>query len=141
MFIFSKRSRGNLIGVHADLVRVMELALTITPIDFGIINGVRTCVRQHELFQEGASQLDCPPPSGKLMGRHVTGHAVDFDAFVNNVLTWDEKFYIQIAAAIKVAALRINIPIHWGGDNPTWKDWDHIELDRIAYPDTPGLIA
>ncbi len=136
-FYFSKRSLNNLIGVHADLVRVVNLALTMTPIDFGIINGVRTCLRQHELCSEGASQLDCPPPAGGLMGRHVTGHAVDFDAFVNGVETWDTHYYIQLGGIFKSAAMQLHIPIHWGGDNPHWKDWDHIELSRNVYPDQP----
>ncbi len=143
-FSFSKRSIGNLIGVHVDLVRVMNLAITMTPVDFGVINGVRTCLRQHELFTEGASELDCPPPAGKPMGRHVTGHAVDFDVWIHNagsaVVSWDVKYYIQVATAIKNAAAQIHVPILWGGDWVHFRDWGHVELQREAYPDAP-LVA
>ena len=39
-------SRRNLIGVHPDLVRVVERAITITTVDFRVAEGLRTIERQ-----------------------------------------------------------------------------------------------
>jgi peptidoglycan LD-endopeptidase CwlK len=131
-FTFFKRSLNSLIGVHVDLVRVMNLAITITPVDFGVIEGLRTLERQEALVAAGKSQT--------MHSRHLTSHAVDFMAYVNGVGAWDTPLYAQIADAVKTAATRIHVPIAWGGDWVSFKDEDHIELDRKAYPDEP-LVA
>lgn len=140
-FAFSQRSRNNLKGVHPDLIRVVTAALAVSPIDFGIIEGIRTPQRQHELFLAKKSQLDYPPKPGELVGRHLTGHAVDFMAYVDGVGTWDEQYYIQLGAVFKKVAMGLIIPVHWGGDNPHWKDEDHLELDRQAYPDYESFTS
>jgi len=125
MFRLSERSRKNLEGVHPDLVRVVEKALEITPIDFAITEGLRDKARQAELVKQGASQTS--------KSRHLTGHAVDVMACgVADVWKWDH--YIEIAKAFKQAAADLAIPINWGGDWHTLKDGPHFELSRTKYP-------
>lgn len=123
-FKLSKRSRGNLQGVHHDLVRVVERAIQITEVDFVVIEGLRTPARQAELVKAGASQTQ--------NSRHLTGHAVDLAAWVGTV-RWDWPLYPRIAAAVKQAAKELGVPIEWGGD---WKfrDGPHFQLARKAYP-------
>ncbi len=128
MFSFSKRSLTNLQGVHPDLVAVMHEAIKITPVDFGIIEGARSLDRQKELFATGKSQT--------MHSRHLVGKAVDFAAYVDGKITWDEHYYATIADAIKLAAAGLGVPITWGGDWHAFKDSDHIELEKHAYPDT-----
>lgn len=41
-FHFSKRSLKNLEGVHPDLIKVMTQSLEISPIDFAILEGLRS---------------------------------------------------------------------------------------------------
>ena len=130
-FAFSKRSFDNLKDVHPDLIRVVTAAIAITPVDFGIIEGRRTLERQKELFATGKSQT--------MQSRHL-GFAVDFAAFVDGVISWETPLYAEIAGAMKRAAFNLGIPVHWGGDWVSFKDGDHLELDKIAYPDAP-LIA
>src|SRR3954463_3129791 len=126
-FAFSQRSLDHLEGVHKDLVRVMHAALAISPVDFGISEGLRTPQRQKELFAAGKSQT--------MHSRHIVGKAVDFMAYVDGVGTWDDRYYIEIAAAIKRAAFTLGVPVVWGGDWSTFKDEDHVELEHHAYPD------
>ena len=64
-FTFSQRSLDNLKGVHPDLVRVVKAALPISPVDFGIIEGIRTLERQKELYAEGKSRSALGGESGK----------------------------------------------------------------------------
>ena len=52
----SQRSSLNLTGVHPDLVKVVMRALEISPLDFTVIEGLRTIKRQQELFASGASK-------------------------------------------------------------------------------------
>ena len=53
MFTFSERSLNNLKGVHPKLVAVVKRALEITPIDFTVLEGVRSQERQNELWAQG----------------------------------------------------------------------------------------
>jgi peptidoglycan L-alanyl-D-glutamate endopeptidase CwlK len=125
-FKLSARSRSRLIGVHPDLVRVVERAIQLTDVDFAVIEGVRTLAKQREYVASGASQT--------LNGRHLTGHAVDLAAYVGRELRWDWPLYHKIAAAMKQAAVELSISIVWGGDWKKFPDGPHFELSRKDYP-------
>lgn len=117
-------SRRNLVGVHPDLVRVVERAIEITTTDFSVIEGVRSQARQTELVRAGASQTS--------NSRHLTGHAVDLAAYVGGRLSWDWPLYYQIADAVREAANELRIVIRWGGV------WD-ARLNDLA--DTEAAVA
>lgn len=125
-FVLSRGSRAKMAGVHPDLVRVVERAITLTPVDFRVIEGLRTRARQAELFKAGATRT--------MNSRHLTGHAVDLVALVGGKVRWDWPLYPRIAAAMKDAAQDLNVRIVWGGDFRTFKDGPHFELDRRRYP-------
>lgn len=125
-FKLGKRSLQRLEGVHPDLVKVVQLAIEISDIDFTVLEGVRTKARQSQLVAAGASQT--------MNSRHITGHAVDLGAMVGGEVRWDWPLYKQVATAMKVAAQQLNIPIVWGGDWKTLKDGPHFELHRRFYP-------
>lgn len=120
------RSRLRLSGVHKDLIKVVELALTYSPHDFTITEGLRTLDRQKKLVAAGASRT--------LRSRHLTGHAIDFAVLVGGKVRWDWPLYPPVADAFKKAAKELNVPIIWGGDWPRLRDGPHVELDRKAYP-------
>lgn len=126
MFKLGKRSIERLQGVHPDLVRVVHRAIALTPVDFTVLEGLRSHERQQTLVASGASQT--------LNSRHITGHAVDLGAWVDNQVDWSWPLYHQIANAMKAAATELGIPIVWGGDWKTFKDGPHFELDRRYYP-------
>ena len=125
-FKLGKKSRDRLAGVHPDLIRVVERAIELTEVDFTVLEGVRSKARQAQLVASGASQT--------LNSRHITGHAVDLGAWVDNQVDWSWPLYHKIAAAMKEAAKELNVAIVWGGDWRTFKDGPHFELDRRKYP-------
>lgn len=125
-FALSQRSRERLQGVHPALVRVVDVAIHLTPVDFTVIEGMRTPEKQAALFKAGASHT--------LNSRHLTGHAVDLAAWVDGGVRWDWPLYQQIAAAMKEAAYGIGVPLEWGGDWKTLKDGPHFQLPLEAYP-------
>ena len=57
MFNYSKQSLQKLEGVHPDLVKVMKLAITNSPYDFKITQGVRTGAEQYALYCQGRTIL------------------------------------------------------------------------------------
>lgn len=125
-FKLSTRSRKRMEGVHPDLVRVVERAIQITPVDFMVTEGLRSVTRQAELKRAGASQT--------MNSRHLSGKAVDVAAMIGRDVRWDWPLYPKIADAFKQAALELGVPIVWGGDWTSLRDGPHFELDRKAYP-------
>lgn len=130
---WSERSLKNLAGIHPDLRRVLDRALSESPVDFVVTEGLRSVERQREMVRIGASTT--------MKSRHITGHAVDFYAWVDinadGKVSFQEmsspRLMRQIADAIKYAASELGIPVVWGGDWRTFKDYPHIELDRRTY--------
>ena len=123
---FDERSAKNLVGVHADLIRVVEAAAEICEIDFVVIEGLRTMKRQRELVAKGASQT--------LKSRHLDGHAIDVAPIVDGDVSFAWPPFDLIAAAMKTAANNLGVSIIWGGDWRKFRDGPHFELDRKAYP-------
>lgn len=102
----SARSLKALEGVHPDLVRVVRHTIEDSPVDFVVIEGLRTKARQAELVKAGASQT--------MNSRHITGHAVDLAAWVG-AIRWDMGLYYQIAATVQKVSRYTGIPVRWGG--------------------------
>jgi len=125
-YILGKKSRDRLVGVHPDLVRVVQRAIEITTCDFAVVEGVRSLARQEQLVRAGASQT--------TKSRHLTGHAVDIGAYVNGSVRWDWPLYDQLAVAMKKAAAELSVPLEWGGDWKTLKDGPHFQLPWKDYP-------
>lgn len=125
-FVLSRRSRDRLAGVHPRLIRVVERAIALSPVDFMVTEGLRTLERQRALVRAGASRT--------LLSRHLTGHAVDVAALVEGRVRWDWPLYGRIAGAFKTAAAEEEVALVWGGDWRSLRDGPHFELDRAAFP-------
>lgn len=124
---FGSRSLKSMQGIHPDLRLVLDKALQDSPLDFVVIEGLRTKERQQQLFDSGASKT--------LDSRHITGHAVDLLPIgPNGKPAFDWPLYDQLGPAVKKAAADLGIEIDWGGDWKKFKDGPHFELDRKAYP-------
>lgn len=126
MFKFSKRSLQRLEGVHPHLRSVMMYAITISPVDFAITEGLRTKERQAQLLAAGASTT--------MNSRHLTGHAVDVAAFIGREVRWDWPLYERLAQSVKQAAKHVEVPIEWGGDWKRFRDGPHFQLPWEIYP-------
>jgi peptidoglycan L-alanyl-D-glutamate endopeptidase CwlK len=130
-------SKSKLVAVHPALVAVVNRAIEITEVDFGVTEGVRSVARQRELFAQGKSKT--------LNSRHITGHAVDLVAMVLGNVTWEWDYYRQIASAMKEAAKELNVDMEWGGDWTDFKDGPHFQLTWASYPArrdaTAGVMA
>jgi peptidoglycan L-alanyl-D-glutamate endopeptidase CwlK len=123
---YSKRSLGNLKGIHPDLRRVIDRALQESPLDFIVIEGLRTMQRQRELVATGASQT--------MNSRHLTGHAVDLLPIGKDGAAFDWPLYDKLGPAVKAAADAEGVEITWGGDWQKFRDGPHFQLSWDAYP-------
>jgi len=123
-FKFSQRSIDNLKGVNDELVEVCHLALSLSDIDFGVSEGLRTLEQQKEYVAQGKSQT--------LNSKHLSGDAIDVYAYVGGSVSWDVKYYIKIAEAFRQAAKQKEYPIRWGG---SWTVLNSEPSASVAYND------
>lgn len=123
---YSKRSLNNLKGIHPDLRRVIDRALQESPLDFIVIEGLRTMQRQRELYASGASKT--------MNSRHLTGHAVDLLPIGKEGAAFAWPLYDKLGPAVKAAADAEGVEIVWGGDWAKFRDGPHFQLDWDAYP-------
>lgn len=117
---FGERSQKNLVGVHPDLILVMELGLKKSPYDFFINEGVRTEARQRALYAQGRSKPG-PKVTWTLVSNHFKnkktgyGHAVDAYKFPFSAKQ-TVAVSLAIAKAVLQAADELDIPVRWGGN-------------------------
>lgn len=142
MYTFGATSRKNLENVHKDLVKVLELALKWSPLDFGVSEGHRTIERQQQLFREGKSQIDGVTRKGKH--NYSPSLAVDIyiyhsDLETRRKLAFDKCSLSLVAGVIMAAAKHleesgeISNKIRWGGN---W-DGDGVIIYDQSFLDMP----
>jgi peptidoglycan L-alanyl-D-glutamate endopeptidase CwlK len=126
-FKLSNRSKGKLEGVHPDMVAVVERAIELTKIDFGVTFGVRTLEEQEKLFASGRSQT----MKSKHLIQEDTGfsHAVDLMAYVDGAGCWELNVYDDIADAMKEAAIEKGVSVKWGA---AWSEGDIRTYENTA---------
>jgi peptidoglycan LD-endopeptidase CwlK len=118
-FILGRRSRDNLKGVNPDLVRVVVRALELSPVDFTVIEGLRTPERQAELMKQGFTRT--------LKSRHIIGQAVDI---VPLPVDWNNPAPFHLVAdSMKKAADELGVKITWGGSWVSFKDLPHYQIE------------
>lgn len=122
MYKFSERSKSKLSTVDVRLQNLMNVAIKESPYDFKITEGLRTVERQKELVKTGKSKT--------MNSYHLKGKAVDIAVLIDNKITWDFKYYKEVANHIKEVARKLGYVITWGGDWKTFKDGPHFQIEN-----------
>lgn len=117
-FRLGNRSKQKLEGVHPDMVAVVERAIELTKIDFGVTYGVRTVEEQEKLVASGRSQT---MKSKHLIQDTGYSHAVDVVAYDGSDVVWEINVYDDICDAFKEAAIEKGVAIKWGA---AWSEGD-----------------
>jgi peptidoglycan LD-endopeptidase CwlK len=117
-FKLSKRSIGRLDGVDAGLVAVVKRAIELTKVDFGVTEGLRSVETQRSYVAAGKSQT--------MKSKHLDGRAVDLVAYIGSSVSWELNLYDDIANAMRVAAIELDVAIKWGA---AWSVGDIREFD------------
>ena len=113
-------SQSKLVGVHPDLAKVVRRAIEISPVDFKVIEGVRTPERQRQLYAQGRTAPG-PVVTWTLKSNHFKqadgyGHAVDL---LPAPYDWKASGpFDAMAKAMLAAAKELGVGLRWG------KDWD-----------------
>lgn len=117
-FRLGSRSLAKLEGVHPDLVAVVQRAIELTDVDFGVTYGVRTVEEQEKLVAQGRSQT---MKSKHLIQEDGYSHAVDLVAYFGSDISWELNVYDNICDAMAQAAREVGIAIKWGA---AWSEGD-----------------
>lgn len=147
-FLYGKASETWFEGVDPGLVSVARRALVISaaskiPIDWSIVDGVRTPERQAILFKQGHSRT--------LNSAHIPwadglGHALDFKPWIGGADPFPRKGdppaivrlklerFEQIAAYFFEAADELFYPLQWGND------WDLDGIPTGRDPNEKGFL-
>ena len=127
MYSFSKKSleKVNNPKLHPRLRELLIEAIATSPIDFTVIETVRTVEQQKINVAKGVSKT--------MRSRHIPStnksglcEAVDIAPYPIN---WQNiGRFKTLAGHIKATAKKMNISITWGGDWTSFKDYPHYEL-------------
>lgn len=144
-FSLGLASRSKLAGVHPDLVRVVERAISISTVDFRVIEGVRTPARQRELYAQGRTKPG-QVVTWTLNSNHFVNQRSGFGQAVDLLpapYDWKELGPFDVMGKSMIEASKLEgVAIRWGADwdrdgKPREKgetDSPHFELDPLKYP-------
>lgn len=152
MFILGPRSRAAMVGLHPDMQKVIELAITLSEIDFMVLEGLRSDEQCYINWGQGRTAADCkrvgiaqkyaqpklpkvtwlknPLSSNHRKSKDGKGHAVDVYPYPLSLVFGNKKpkdyepLFDKIALAMFKAASQLNIAIRWGSD------WDMDKMPR-----------
>jgi peptidoglycan L-alanyl-D-glutamate endopeptidase CwlK len=100
------------------MTAVVERAIQLTGVDFGVTQGVRTLDEQKANVAAGRSQTMA---SKHLLQDDGFSHAVDVVAYVGPDVSWELNVYDDICDAFKEAAKEVGCSIKWGA---AWSEGD-----------------
>ena len=147
-YVLSEASIEKMKGVHPKLIELMKKAISDSPYDFKIVQGLRTAEYQNELYQQGRTK------PGKIVTKldgynrksnHQAkadgyGHAVDiavcghydqngdYVKYMTDAEMFDNKKLVEISRHVKAVAKEMGLEIVWGGDWKTLYDTPHYKL-------------
>lgn len=146
-FRFGKQSAAYLATVRPELQALARCALSLSDVDFAVVQGARTYDQQMRLYGQGRTPAQCahvgvpaayakpdaPKVTWTLKSNHIGGDAIDVCPVVDGALNWDDDgklgLWPQIADAFQRASIHLGTPVFWGGDwSATRKDRPHFSL-------------
>lgn len=144
MFLFGHTSVTRLYTCHDDWIKILEMAIRVTAVDFGIAEGHRPTQKQQDMYAIGRTKpgkrvtnIDGVNIKGKH--NYVPSLAVDIYAFVNGSASWDVSHLSYLAGVIITCAEILYIKgeithkVRWGGN---W-DRDGEILSDQSFDDSP----
>ncbi|AEX51734.1 hypothetical protein GRAQ_00893 [Rahnella aquatilis CIP 78.65 = ATCC 33071] len=116
---FSNRSKDNLIGVHHEIISVIEKSLKLSPVRFEVTEGVRS---KKTILQSLAKGEHI-----NIHNKYLAGFVINIAAYPNELISWDRKHYLLISNIVKSVTEEFNVNIIWGGDNPELNEYTKFE--------------
>lgn len=129
-YALGKTSRSRLATCHLDIVRVIELAITMTKHDFFVAEGYRDKEAQDKAYATGASKVKFPTSYHNVTPYSL---AVDIVPYASGKAVWacdtdeEKAAWEAVVKSVNDAAKHLNVPLDWGFDLWGW-DRPHWQL-------------
>lgn len=134
---FSKASIRRMNRLHPSLVSLLNLAISRTPIDFGIawMGGFRTGAEQNKLFNKTPKVTTKDGYINK--SKHQSGLAVDIQPYIGGEISFNKENYMIIAGVLFSCANELNLTLksgmNWDMDDEflvdqSFDDFPHFEI-------------
>ena len=142
MYQFGSTSIKRLSTCNEPLQQVMKLAISRSPVDFGIAQGHRSVEEQQELYAQGRTKpgnVVTYVDGIKKQSNHnlKPSNAADIYGWVNGQATWDKDHLVFLAGIIMAAANELGIVLRWGGnwdgDGEIISDQNFIDLPHFEF--------
>lgn len=128
MFKFSQKSINNLKGVKPELVKVVNRAMELSTVDFGVREGLRTVEQQREYVRQGVSQT--------MASKHITGDAVDlYPSKLPDGWQKNPKVWLPVLEAMKKAGDELGVKLRFGIN---WKNDPNLPIET-KFIDAPHI--
>ncbi len=118
-YAFGTASRDHMKGVDPRMVKVLERAIQISPVDFKVIEGVRTPQRQKKLYAQGRTEPG-QIVTWTLKSNHFVDPKTGFGRAVDLLpapYDWkDPGQFDKMSRAMFEAARQVGVKIRWGAD-------------------------
>jgi peptidoglycan L-alanyl-D-glutamate endopeptidase CwlK len=144
---FSKISLARLATCHIDLRQIMEHAIDLSAVDFGVAEGHRTIADQQRYFATGKSKVNGITVKSKH--NELPALAVDIYAYVNGKADYSIHHLTYLAGIIHAVAVMLYMNnqtthlVRWGGNwdrdgeiitDQAFDDLVHFELYTPTEP-------
>jgi peptidoglycan L-alanyl-D-glutamate endopeptidase CwlK len=118
-----RRSRQNLVGVHPDLVLVLEEAIKDGP-DFCVLSGYRDEAEQNALVEHDPPRSQLRWPNSKH--NHTPSLAVDVAPWP---IDWsDTARFCHLMGYLERVAFEMDVELAFGMFWRRFKDYGHVEV-------------
>ena len=119
---FSKQSEAKLATIHPDLQNILRTV--IRDFDFAVLCGERGEAEQNKAYNTGKSKLRYP------LSKHNHKPSLAVDIAPYPIDWYDTGRFHELAGRVLEVAALFDVPIVWGGNWETLKDYPHFELLR-----------
>ena len=117
---FSLASQEKLKTCCPELIKLCTQAIVL--IDITVLFGYRSSIEQDRLFKEGVTTLR----GGRSKHNKWPSPAVDLAPYPidwHNIVRFED-----LALVMKALSLALNIPLVWGGDWKSFRDYGHFQI-------------
>jgi len=138
-YIFGTASAGRIATCHPDLVKILQTALKVSDVDFGVAEGYRSVEDQQRYFKEGKSKIDGVTTLGKH--NEKPSMAADIYPFIGGKANYDLETLSYLAGIFHAVSEMLynqgstNHHLRWGGN---WDMDGEILIDQ-SFDDRPHI--
>tara|TARA_B110000467_G_scaffold4242_1_gene3572 strand:+ start:1788 stop:2264 length:477 start_codon:yes stop_codon:yes gene_type:complete len=128
---FNSKSEEYLEKFHPNLRDILVEAVTITELDFEILEGPQGTKRQEHLWYKGEINEEGGPA--------MYGSGVYLGVYIGNIICFSSAIYTELATSISYAASNLGFSIAWGGAYSKWEGLK--DITKINYGTLEELVS